>query len=185
MLGVEPRREGVQRKQRQAHLVVLADVAHLGRGVDPDAVLGDVLGDEDRPAADVAVDAAVGHQVGGLRRQQQVVDADAVVALVGPALVVPEGVVPRRVGLRAQRVGEAHVHDPAQRQGTLPCRQFRREHLLGMKQQRFEPVGPDADTDTMQVVCRLGRRCRLGLRNGRGRFAARKGGKRLPEMIDL
>ena len=49
------------------------------------------------PGADVLVDADAGQPVGGLRRQQQMVDADAVVLLPGAGLIVPEGVVLRLV----------------------------------------------------------------------------------------
>ena len=47
--------------------------------------------------------------VGGLRRQHQMVDADAVVLLPRPGLIVPEGVEPRLVRGRADGVGEAEV----------------------------------------------------------------------------
>ena len=48
-------------------------------------------------------------RVGGLRRDQGVVDADAVVPLPGASLVVPEGVgAGRPVGLQV-RVGQAQV----------------------------------------------------------------------------
>ena len=45
----------------------------------------------------------------GLRRQQQMVDPDAPVLLPGAGLIIPEGVLARRVGDRAQRVGQAEA----------------------------------------------------------------------------
>ena len=58
--------------------------------VDPDRnVVGRLF-----PGADVAVDADIGELIAGLGRQQQMVDAQAVVLLPGPGLIVPEGVEP-------------------------------------------------------------------------------------------
>jgi len=55
------------------------------------------------------VDADAGQQVGGLRREQGVVDADAVVPLPGAGLIVPEGIgAGRAVGLQ-EGVGQAQV----------------------------------------------------------------------------
>src|SRR5215203_7197755 len=65
------------------------------------------------------VDAGGGEPVGGLRREQEMVDTQAPV--LGPAagLVVPEGV-DRRVGLEgADRVGQAEVDQAAQRPARL------------------------------------------------------------------
>ena len=47
--------------------------------------------------------------VAGLRRQQQMVDPQALVLLPGAGLVVPEGVEPGLVGDRAQRIGQAEA----------------------------------------------------------------------------
>ena len=64
----------------------------LDRQIDPDRhVVGRLL-----PGAHVLVDARRGEPVGGLRRQQQVVDADAPVLLPGAGLIVPERVEARR-----------------------------------------------------------------------------------------
>ena len=48
------------------------------------------------PAAHMLVDAGIDEAVGRLRRQQQVVDADAVVLLPGAGLIIPERVERRR-----------------------------------------------------------------------------------------
>ena len=58
------------------------------------------------PGPHIAVDPDIDQPVAGLRRQQQVVDADAVVLLPGAGLIVPEGVLAGRIGDRAQRVGQ-------------------------------------------------------------------------------
>ena len=47
--------------------------------------------------------------VGGLRRQQQVVDADAVVLLPGAGLIIPERVEARVVADRANRIGQPEI----------------------------------------------------------------------------
>ena len=62
----------------------------------------------------MAVDAGVDQPVGGLRRQQQMVDADAVVLLPGAGLVVPEGVEVGGVADRADRVGQAEIDQGAE-----------------------------------------------------------------------
>ena len=48
------------------------------------------------------VDAGGDEPVGGLRRQQQMVDADAVVLLPGAGLIVPEGVEAGGVAFRRE-----------------------------------------------------------------------------------
>ena len=60
------------------------------------------------------VDACAGQPVGGLRRQQQVVDADAPVLLPGARLVVPERVEPLVVADRADGVGQAQAGQRAE-----------------------------------------------------------------------
>ncbi len=55
-------------------------------------------------AAHIAVDADIDQPVAGLRRQQQMIDAQAVVFLPGAGLIIPEGVLAGRVGDGAQRV---------------------------------------------------------------------------------
>ena len=67
----------------------------------------------------MAVDAGIDQPVGGLRRQQQMVDADAVVLLPGAGLVVPEGVEVAGVADGANGVGEAEI---GQRAELLPGR---------------------------------------------------------------
>src|SRR5665647_3933894 len=66
------------------------------------------------PGAHVIIDAGVGQPVGGLRRQQQVVDADAVVLLPGPGLVVPERVQVGSIAGGADGVGEAEIQETAE-----------------------------------------------------------------------
>jgi len=66
------------------------------------------------PAADMLVDAGGGQRVGGRRRQQQMVDADAPVLLPGAGLVVPERVEPRPIGGGADGLGEAEVEEGAE-----------------------------------------------------------------------
>ena len=58
------------------------------------------------PASRKTIDSRGGHAVGGLRRQQQVVDADAVVLLPGPGLIVPECVDPGARMAGAYRIGQ-------------------------------------------------------------------------------
>ena len=65
-------------------------------------------------AAHLFVDAGVGHQVGGLRAEQQVVDADAVVAFPRADLIIPEGVEAALRQPGADRVGEAEVQQAAE-----------------------------------------------------------------------
>ena len=64
------------------------------------------------PAANVAVDDHAGQAVGGLRREQQVVDADAVVPLPGPGLIVPEGVAAGAPSAAMIGVGQAQPFSP-------------------------------------------------------------------------
>src|SRR5439155_18090029 len=61
------------------------------------------------PAAYVAIDGGRRQPVGGLRREQDVVDPDAVVFLPGPSLVVPERVEARLVAAGADRVGQPKI----------------------------------------------------------------------------
>src|SRR2546423_2770175 len=61
------------------------------------------------PAAYVAIDGGRHQPVGGLRREQDVVDPDAVVFLPGPSLVVPERVEARLVAAGADRVGQPKI----------------------------------------------------------------------------
>ncbi len=64
------------------------------------------------------VDPDATQPVAGLRRQQQMVDPDAVVLLPGAGLVIPERVLAGLVGDRAQGVGQAEVQ---QRLEAFPC----------------------------------------------------------------
>ena len=61
------------------------------------------------PGPHMLVDAGAGEPVGGLRRQQQVIDADAVVLLPGAGLIVPERVERRPSVVGANRVGQAEI----------------------------------------------------------------------------
>ena len=67
----------------------------------------------------MAVDAGIDQPVGGLRRQQQMIDADAVVFGEGAGLVVPERVEIAGVADGANGVGEAEI---GQRAEFLPRR---------------------------------------------------------------
>ena len=62
----------------------------------------------------MAVDAGIDEPVGGLRRQQHVVDADAVVLGPGAGLIVPERVEAAGVAAGADRVGEAEIGQRAE-----------------------------------------------------------------------
>ena len=62
----------------------------------------------------MAVDAGIGEPVGGLRRQQQVIDADAVVLGPGAGLVVPERVEVGCVADGADGVGQAEIDQCAE-----------------------------------------------------------------------
>ena len=55
-----------------------------------------------------------GHQVRRLRAEQEMIDADAVIAVPGAGLVIPERVMPRPLHSRAERLGEAAIDDPAE-----------------------------------------------------------------------
>src|SRR5438105_699794 len=61
------------------------------------------------PGAHVFVDGRAGELIGGWRREQDVVDADAVVLLPGAGLVVPERVEALAIITRAYRVRKTHV----------------------------------------------------------------------------
>ena len=71
--------------------------------------------------------------VGGLRRQQQVVDADAVVAVPAEGLEVPEGVARARRVTARMRVGQAEIE---QRPEALEA--------LGPEQRVAHPASRDA-----------------------------------------
>ena len=62
----------------------------------------------------MAVDAGIDQPVGGLRRQQQMIDADAVVLLPGAGLVIPERVEVGCVADGADGVGEAEIGQRAE-----------------------------------------------------------------------
>ena len=73
--------------------------------------------------------------VGGLRREQQVVDADAVVPLPGAGLIVPEGVGPGVPSAWREGVGQAEpLHERAE-----GCPRLRLEE--GVAQPRRRIVG--------------------------------------------
>src|SRR5690606_489178 len=65
------------------------------------------------PAAHVAVDGHILQPVRSLRRQQQMVDADAVVAPPGAGLEIPEGIA-RLVRHRPQGIGKAEIGEAAE-----------------------------------------------------------------------
>ena len=138
--------------------------------------------------------------VGGLRREQQVVDADAVVPLPGAGLVVPEGVAARRaVGLHVG-VGEAEpLQRPERRRGsragtarrpsTRPGRRRRRARGSRCSRRRA-PAAPRSASSSRGVrlqplhpapACRRTCRCRSGCRwAGRWRRRGRDWAPRPP-----
>src|SRR5271166_1572934 len=77
----------------------------LKRKIDPDRnVVGRLF-----PAAHVLVDAARDEPVGGLWREQHMVDANSVVLLPGTGLIVPECVGAWTVTGDADRVGQSEI----------------------------------------------------------------------------
>ena len=62
----------------------------------------------------MAVDAGIDQPVGGLRRQQQVVDANAVVLLPGAGLIIPERIKVAGIARRADGVGEPEIEQRAE-----------------------------------------------------------------------
>ena len=72
-------------------------------------------------AALVLVDADGREAVGGLRREQQMVDAQAVVLLPGAGLVIPVGVLRPLDMDGAHRVGQAEIEQRAQRARATPA----------------------------------------------------------------
>src|SRR6185437_901338 len=67
------------------------------------------------PATHMFVDAAGLEAIGRLRRQHNVIDADAVILLPCARLVVPEGVAVRLRVTGAECIGEAEILDALQR----------------------------------------------------------------------
>src|SRR5690606_9416853 len=67
-----------------------------------------------RPGARTLVDAGRDEPVGGARREQVMIDADAVVLLPGASLIVPESVMPRRVLTGAERVRHAEIDETSE-----------------------------------------------------------------------
>src|SRR5215831_210818 len=70
------------------------------------------------PAADMAVDARIDQAVGGLRRQQQMIDADAVILCPCAGLVIPKAVEVWIIAHSAYRIGQSEVDE---RTEFLPC----------------------------------------------------------------
>ena len=66
------------------------------------------------PGPHVAIDADAGEPVGGGRRQQHVIDADAVVLLPGAGLIIPERIEAGIVAGGAQRIGQAEIDQRAE-----------------------------------------------------------------------
>ena len=62
-------------------------------------------------AARLAIDAGRLESIGGLGRQQQMIDAQSLVALPAAGLVVPEGVEPRLRMQRPDGIGVAEVRN--------------------------------------------------------------------------
>src|SRR5262245_5880960 len=78
--------------------------------LDPDRhMVGRLL-----PSARKAIDACGGDSVGGLRREQKVIDADAIVLLPGAGLIVPE-----RVDAGVRIDGADGVREPESEQGPV------------------------------------------------------------------
>jgi len=80
----------------------------------------------------VLVDARGDEAVGGLRRQQQVVDADAPILLPRARLIIPEGVEPAVIAHRANGVGQAQIGEGAK---LLPG--LRQEQRVGRPGRRI------------------------------------------------
>src|SRR5579871_4173016 len=66
------------------------------------------------PAAHMLVDLRLDEAIGGLWRQQQMIDADAVVLLPGASLIIPKGVEASRIAAGADRVGQAEAQKRAE-----------------------------------------------------------------------
>src|SRR5947208_12290867 len=66
------------------------------------------------PAAHVLVDACADQPIGGLRREEKMVDADPVILLPGARLVVPKRVGARAVASGADRVEQSEVVEGAE-----------------------------------------------------------------------
>src|SRR6056297_3563614 len=74
-------------------------------------------------SSDARVDPALLEQVGGLRRQQVMIDADAIVSIIGAGLIVPKAVVSATRMSRSKRFGEPQVQDLAKCRAGLRARQ--------------------------------------------------------------
>ena len=57
----------------------------------------------------IPIDAASRHQIRSLRRQQEMIDANAVILVPRPGLIIPERIVERRRIGGAKRFGETKV----------------------------------------------------------------------------
>ena len=88
----------------------------------------------------MAVDAGIDEPVGRLRRQQQVIDADAVVLGEGAGLVIPECVEVAGVADRADGVGEAEIGQRTE----LLARLRQKQRVLGPRS-RIAGVGCGRD----------------------------------------
>ena len=86
---------------------LIAPLFHLDREIDDHRhVVGRLF-----PSTDMPIDGRADEPVGGLRRQQDMVDADAVVLLPGAGLIVPEGVEVGAVAAGAHRVGQPEIDE--------------------------------------------------------------------------
>ena len=65
-------------------------------------------------AADLGIDAAIGQQIGALRRQQEMIDADAVIAVPGAGLIIPEGIMAGALDPCPEGLGKAQIDDAAE-----------------------------------------------------------------------
>ena len=94
--------------------------------------------------ADVAVDVCVFQEVGSLRRQQQMVDADAVVPLPCSCLIVPETVDPGLVAMHLpHRIRDEILYANTHRElisygSTEPVEDEEVTHLIGLGETAIE-----------------------------------------------
>src|SRR5579883_1186489 len=95
-----------------------ATFAHAASGPTSDWTLSQIEIDADRrmvggfiAAAHFLVDRDARQPIGGLRRQQQMIDADAVVPLPAEGLEIPKRIEPAGIGGRAQGVGQAEIQE--------------------------------------------------------------------------
>src|SRR6185369_4982378 len=73
--------------------------------------------------ADMLVDPAIAQPIQPLRREQNMVDADAVILAPGAGLIVPERILPGRLVTGAEGIGIAQMFDGSERGSGLRLKQ--------------------------------------------------------------